>query len=58
MVELAKMNPAKSVGLVGYWFNHNYLQIADFLKGHRETAFGFLDALLSENEEQMLAEYN
>ena len=52
------MNPAKSVGLVGYWFNHNYLQIADFLKGHRETAFGFLDALLSENEEQMLAEYN
>ena len=37
--------------LVDYWFDRDYLQIAELLKGTRQTAFEFLVALLQENQE-------
>jgi len=46
------------VRLVDYWFDRDYLQIAELLKGTRQTAFEFLAALLQENQESIMADYS
>ena len=35
LVEFTKMDPTQTVKLVDYWFDRDYFQIAELLKGTR-----------------------
>lgn len=58
LVDFTRMDPTATVRLVDYWFDKDYLQIAELLKGTRQNAFEFLSALLQENQEQIMADYS
>jgi hypothetical protein len=52
------MNAQLAVQLVDFWFDKDYLKVVDLLKARKEIAFVFLEALLVENEEHIVADYN
>ena len=58
VADFVQMDPIQTVNLCDVWFDSDYELIAKELLDHKDLAFSFLNTVVTQNEPQIIKEYN
>jgi hypothetical protein len=58
VADFVQMDPMQTVNLCDVWFDSDYELIAKELLDHKDLAFSFLNTVVTQNEPQIIKEYN